>query len=42
MATIELLYDTGEWNNYVYDLEVDHEDHNFQAGDGDIIAYKLI
>jgi len=36
MATIELLYDSGEWDDYVYDLEVDHEDHNFQAGDGDI------
>lgn len=37
MATIELLYDTNEYSGLVYDLEVDHEDHNFQAGKGDII-----
>lgn len=35
MATVELLYDTGEWGDYVYDLET--EDGTFQAGKGDII-----
>lgn len=36
MATIELLYDEGEYEDYVYDLQT--EDGTFQAGSGDIIV----
>ena len=41
MATIDLLYDTDEWGDFVYDLQT--EDGTFQAGNGSIMRKdKLI